>query len=120
VGERVRLIGEKEEGIYEVLEVDDGMFRTAFRPATDEVFVYGREVKDFRSVDYEAISMLNVSATQELAKQVEAKDAEIAQLNVKLAALEAKDREREARLTRLENAIDAHSERPVTVSLRVK
>jgi hypothetical protein len=29
-------------------------------------------VDDFKSVDYEAIAMLNVSATQELAKQVEA------------------------------------------------
>ena len=104
VGERVRLIGEKEEGIYEVLEIDDGMFRTAFQPATDKIFVFGREVNDFRTVDYEAIAMLNVSATQELARKVEAKDAEIAHLNTKLAALEAKDREREARLSRLENA----------------
>ncbi len=29
------------------------------------VFVYGREVNDFHTVDYEALSMLNVSATQE-------------------------------------------------------
>ena len=36
------------------------------------VFVYGREVDDFRTVDYEAISMLNVSATQELLKRIEA------------------------------------------------
>ncbi|MFT4982701.1 MAG: hypothetical protein ACI9UR_002577, partial [Bacteroidia bacterium] len=34
------------------------------------VFVYGREVDDFRTVDYEAISMLNVSATQELFKLI--------------------------------------------------
>jgi hypothetical protein len=75
VGERVKLIGEKEKGIYAVLEVRDGAFRTDFKPATEQVFVYGREVKDFRSVDYEAISMLNVSATQELAKRVSALEA---------------------------------------------
>ncbi len=71
-GERVRLIAEKTEGIYEVLEVADGRFRTAFKPAGAEVFVYGREVKDFRQVDYDAISMLNVSATQELARRIDA------------------------------------------------
>ena len=32
------------------------------------MFVYGREVDDFHAVDYESISMLNVSATQELYK----------------------------------------------------
>ena len=38
----------------------------------EKLFVYGREVEDFRTVDYEAISMLNVSATQELLKRIEA------------------------------------------------
>ncbi|MFY9345915.1 MAG: hypothetical protein WAT39_25710 [Planctomycetota bacterium] len=71
VGERVRLIGEGEEGTHEVREVRDGAFRTDFVPAGETVFVYGREVKDFLSVDYDAISMLNVSATQELAHRVE-------------------------------------------------
>ena len=36
----------------------------------DKLFVYGTEVCDLLTVDYEAISMLNVSATQELAKEV--------------------------------------------------
>jgi hypothetical protein len=75
VGERVKLIDEKEAGVHEVLEVRDGAFRTDFKPATNEVFVYGREVKDFRSVDYDAISMLNISATQELARRLEKLEA---------------------------------------------
>ena len=33
VGERVRLIGEKVEGIHEVIEVRKGAFRTAFQPS---------------------------------------------------------------------------------------
>jgi len=49
--------------------------------------VYGREVKDFRSVDYDAIAMLNVSATQQLAKQLKEKDAKIAALDASNAAL---------------------------------
>ena len=96
VGERVRLIGEKEEAIHEVLEVRDGAFRTAFQPATNEVFVYGREVKDFRSVDYEAISMLNVSATQELARRlekVEARESHVAELERKAGRVETLEQE---------------------------
>ena len=35
-----------------------------------KVFVYGKQVNDFRTVDYDAIAMLNVSATQELFKMI--------------------------------------------------
>ena len=96
VGDRVKLIGEREKGIYAVLEVHDGAFRTDFKPGTEKVFVYGREVKDFRTVDYEAISMLNVSATQELAKRVEtleASQAHLAELEQKAGRVDALERE---------------------------
>ncbi len=86
-GERVRLIGKAANGVFEVLEVAANHFRTAFKADADTVFVYGREVKDFRSVDYEAIAMLNVSATQELNRRVERQDAKIAQLEQQLAML---------------------------------
>ncbi|MCB1237540.1 MAG: hypothetical protein KDM91_20920, partial [Verrucomicrobiae bacterium] len=76
------------------------------------VFVYGREVDDFRSVDYEAISMLNVSATQELARRVEtgreeneALREENAKLKQRLTELEAGDRLRDTRLSALEAAL---------------
>jgi hypothetical protein len=86
-GDRVKLIGDKEHGVHEVLEIAESKFRTDFK-AEGNVFVYGREVNDFRSVDYDAISMLNVSATQELAKKLEEKDAVIAALEARLSALE--------------------------------
>jgi hypothetical protein len=113
VGERVRLIGEKEEAIHEVLEVRDGAFRTAFQPPTNEVFVYGREVKDFRSVDYDAIAMLNVSATQQVKKELDAevtkRDAEIKELRAEnatlQAALEKAQASFETRLAALEKAL---------------
>ena len=64
VGDRVRLITQKgNRAIHEVLEVKNDKFRTDFAEDGDVVFVYGREVKDFRNVDYDAIAMLNVSAT---------------------------------------------------------
>ncbi len=105
-GDRVRLIDDKDAlAVHEVLEVTSAGFRTAFKPACDKVFVYGREVKDFRTVDYDAISMLNVSATQELARKLDAKDAEIATLNKRLAALEARDKARDAKLAAIEKAL---------------
>jgi hypothetical protein len=76
--------------VREVLEVRLGAFRTAFISKGAEVFVYGREVDDLRSVDYDAIAMLNVSATQELAKKLEQKDVELEQKDVAIAALEAR------------------------------
>jgi hypothetical protein len=96
VGERVRLISKTEEGIHEVLEVTPDGFRAEFDPKGDEVFVYGREVNDFRVVDYEAISMLNVSATQELARRVESlesREARVAELEKKAAKVDALEQE---------------------------
>ena len=86
-GERVRLIGNTANGVFAVLEVAADRFRSDFKADADTVFVYGREVKDFRSVDYEAIAMLNVSATQELNRRVEAQAAEIALLKTQLAQM---------------------------------
>jgi hypothetical protein len=37
----------------------------------EKVFVYGEEVNDFRTVDYEGLTTLNVSATQELDSEVQ-------------------------------------------------
>jgi Chaperone of endosialidase len=106
VGERVRLLdNQNHESIEAVIEIADGKFRTAFKPAKDQVFVYGREVKDFRTVDYEAISMLNVSATQEIARRLEAKSAEVEALEERVKKLEARDKARDAKLAALERLL---------------
>jgi hypothetical protein len=84
-GDRVKLIGKKADAIHEVLEIRDGAFRPDGKVDDEQVFVYGREVKDFRSVDYDAIAMLNVSATQELARKLETVQAENAALRRELA-----------------------------------
>jgi hypothetical protein len=132
-GERVKLITEKgEAGIHEVLAVAQGKFRVDFKSEAQRVFVYGREVKDFRTVDYEAISILNVSATQELARRLEkleASDSQLVGLNQKgaevkaleeentalrsqlaeqqkrLAELEAKDKSRDEKLAAIETLL---------------
>jgi hypothetical protein len=53
----------------------------------DRVFVYGEEVNDFRTVDYEGLTALNISATQELAKRAEQQSVEIVELRRQLTAL---------------------------------
>lgn len=118
VGDRVRLIAEGAEGVHEVLEVRDGAFRTDFNPAGRDVFVFGRQVSDFRSVDYEAIAMLNVSATQELHRQLEAKDADITALRQRVAELEAKDQARESRLAAIEAVLAGTDDRKATVTTK--
>ena len=51
--------------------------------------MYGKHVNDLLTVDYDAVSMLNVSATQELSKQIEQLKAENAKLQNRLMKIEA-------------------------------
>jgi len=91
VGERLRMITGQDNAVQTVIEVATNGFRIA-EPLNGTVFVYGREVSDFRTVDYDAISMLNVSATQELAKRLdrlEAREVHLTELEAKAAQLAA-------------------------------
>ena len=113
-GERVRLISASGESLEEVLEVRDGAFRSSLKAGAEKAFVYGREVSDMRSVDYDAIAMLNVSATQELVRQLKTVQDENAALRRDLAA---KDESMEARLIALERRLTQGGV-PETVSIK--
>lgn len=128
-GERVRLVHAGGDDVHEILDVAADRFRADLPSGVEQVFVYGREVKDFRNVDYEAIAMLNVSATQELARKLEVKDAEIKALREKvaglavaqkrLAELEARDQARDAKLAAIEKLLLSTGKPAVrTVSLK--
>jgi len=56
----------------------------------DKIFVYGEEVNDFRTVDYEGLTTLNISATQELSKQLKKQQEQIALLTQTVLALQKK------------------------------
>jgi hypothetical protein len=56
----------------------------------NKVFVYGEEVDDFRTVDYEGLTTLNISATQEISRLIKKQAAMIENLEKRLAALESK------------------------------
>ena len=55
---------------------------------TDKMFVYGEEVNDFRTVDYEGLSTLNISATQELSKLVKEQQLVIENLQKQIDLME--------------------------------
>jgi len=103
VGERVKLIDEKAEGIYEVLEVKAEGFRTDYVADGDRVFVFGREVDDFRSVDYEAIAMLNVSATQQLNRDLE---TVVAEANQEFSKLRSENDAKSQTIKQLESRLE--------------
>jgi len=111
-GDRVLIITEKDPNKeYEVLSVPHANAFTVKdwtgdAPA-ENTFVYGRVVKDFRRVDYDKIHTLNVSATQELARQVEALRKENAALKSDLDSLRAENTELKTADARLEARLRA-------------
>ncbi len=98
-------------------------FTIACEEEPKEAFVYGKWVDDFRTVDYDAIAMLNVSATQELHRRLEAKTREIEEMKKEMAALkglvsnlQTKDETRENRLIAIEKLLTRDREPVKTVS----
>ncbi|WP_164490186.1 tail fiber domain-containing protein [Runella sp. SP2] len=88
-GERVKLMMDNREEITEVLETNETGFRIGGSVPSTTVFVYGREVSDFRTVDYEALSMLGISAIQQLAKENDTLKKDSEELKNRLSRLEA-------------------------------
>ncbi len=89
---KLRVLLSEGEGMQEVTIVampsDKQIIINATDLKSDKVFVYGEEVDDFRTVDYEGLTTLNISATQELSKQLKKQEAMIALLQKKVLMLE--------------------------------
>ena len=91
VGDRVRLLLSDKESEVAVLEVkDENTFIVKSEKEEKSLFIYGKQVNDFLNIDYDAISMLNVSATQELAKRTTDQEKRIAALEAENAELKKK------------------------------
>lgn len=69
-GDTIKLIAQTGELKVKVISVNEENF-TIDKPINEECFIYGKEVDDFVVVDYDALSMLNISATQEIIKRLE-------------------------------------------------
>jgi uncharacterized small protein (DUF1192 family) len=91
-GDKVRLVFENDnEGFRgDVKVLNDTQFQIAYsKPITTRVFVYGKLRDDVRGIDYDDVAMLNVSATQELAKRDVALEERVAALEAENARLKA-------------------------------
>ena len=90
-GQRLRLVGPAGEVLARVARPAAAGTRTLVvrgvpAAAASQLFVFGLEHADVRAVDYEALAMLNVSATQELARHLAALEAANAALRQQAAA----------------------------------
>jgi len=108
-GDTIRLITEKNQNLRAVARVvNDRTFTVEpHEPLGDKVFVYGKECIDLQGVDYDAISMLNVSATQELAKQVEILKKQNSDLQNETKRLTAVEGQESGRIAEQQAAIAA-------------
>jgi len=80
IGDKIKLIYQNNQHeIVEVLDVNENSV-TVDSIKNDKVVVYGKEVNDYQTVDYDALSMLNISATQELYKIIKELKKEIEEL----------------------------------------
>jgi len=90
VGDKVRIMaGDSQEDlpVTAVASATEFSLGNWNHGAPEKVFVYGREVNDFHSVDYDHLFTLNISATQELARKVEALEKENAAAKAENAEL---------------------------------
>ena len=105
VGDKLKWIDEKgNEQKTEVIAVTSpSSFTLNSNNNSTRIFVYGKQVNDFRTVDYDALSMLNISATQELYKMITKLQEETEKLK---ADADKRNADNEARLKALEAKID--------------
>jgi Chaperone of endosialidase len=105
-GDIVRLITEDQDSQRNfhlaVHVVNDKTFAVETKATFgDKVFVYGKNCMDLKSVDYDAISMLNVSAAQELARKVEALEQQNSELQEQAKRLTSVETEQRAEIASL-------------------
>jgi hypothetical protein len=75
-----------ERAVAEVPSADKFVVWDWDKPV-DRVFVYGQYVCDYRTLDYNRLFTTGIGAIQELARQLEAKETRIAQLEQDMAEL---------------------------------
>ncbi|NND33703.1 MAG: tail fiber domain-containing protein [Saprospiraceae bacterium] len=87
---KIQIISDQATNLYEIIAIPSEyqVLIKATDLKAEKVFVYGEEVADFRSVDYEGLTTLNISAIQELSKIVSQQHAAIQSLSLKISQLE--------------------------------
>ncbi len=112
-GEKVKLIFDKRTELAEVIEADANSFKVNL---ADEgpVFVYGRQVTDFRVVDYEALSTLSISAMQAQQKMIENLKTENANFKAELEHSKKENSDFKNKFIKIENELDEIQKRNVS------
>jgi hypothetical protein len=109
-GDVVKFFAEgKKEVIKTIDEVKnaDSFTVTEWNEPTDNLFVYGKKVTDFRAIDFDQITALSVGAIQELSKQIQKLQLENAALNKLINnTIQTKQSELEKRLLQLESKLN--------------
>ncbi len=101
-GDKIQLYSETESFEKQVIEVlSDKEFRIGdWEKDINQLFVYGKEVDDFRAVDYDRIFTLGISAIQELCRQNEEQQQQIESYKSQLQSLKEKVDKIEAMLAK--------------------
>jgi ribosomal protein L29 len=105
VGDNVKLIFGDLQEVVKVLKINEKGFYTEGGLSDGAAFVFGKEVNDFHTVDYEALSTLNISATQELVKQINDLKAENAALKTDVKLMKADNANMKADIEQIKAAI---------------
>jgi hypothetical protein len=105
-GDRVKLVFDNRTEVVNVLQADEHGFNVALQDE-GKVFVFGREVKDFHTVDYEALSTLNISATQELIKIINQQEAQIQNLKADNADMNKRLSQTEADINEIKSILNS-------------
>jgi hypothetical protein len=90
-GDKVRIMTADSDNLEKLVATvtDDYTFVLAgVEKTASKAFVYGKQVSDFRSVDYDQLFSMNISATQQLAQENGELKARIATLEQAVAALQ--------------------------------
>ena len=86
VGDKIKLLTQNNRNAVATVAAvnNDNTFTVGewTEPGINSVFVYGKEVNDFHTVDYDRIYTLNVSATQQLAMQLFAAQNRLSKLEI--------------------------------------
>jgi hypothetical protein len=119
-GETVVIYIGKERKETEVMAIPSPTsFEVGSESPLEKVFVYGKKVDDFRSVDYDRLFSTGLAAIQELSRQVDslkASQARIAELEIKAARAESLE-VRVAQLEKLFAQLSAKEPAPAPVEL---
>ena len=119
-GEVVRLVTDTEKLELKVLAAPTATnFVVGMTNAPGRLFVYGKQVDDFLSVDYNRVFTTGISAMQELAKQADLQAEALRRSEARVAALEEKVSKLaglEGELAEMKKVLARLAERPTTVA----